>query len=467
MKKVLIVVVGLLIVVGVALSVMAARFQPVIRPHVYIGTVPVSGLTVEEAEKRLRTWWESKRRDSIELTNETLTTQLGPRSASQWGIVLDDHASVAQISPENFWDSLGRQMGVREAPKKVVEPIFRFDEAPLADARAKIAEWGITDRPARAYVSGGKIVIERETSGFALDVPKVFDVALQAVTGNGKGILPLVEAPKRVADEELAQIKEIVSSFSTKFSAGKVARSSNIRLASKNLNGIVLMPGDTLSFNDTLGRRTVASGYRVAPVIKNGKHDFDVGGGICQVSTTLYNAFALANLKIVRRENHSLPSAYVPLGRDATVDYGSRDLVIQNNSEGPIAISSVYEPGKLTFYVLGVKEPGVEVSIVTEGARRWSRGVKLITDNSLPSGKRKVIDSGGSAASVSTYRIVKKNGVEIRRELLNRSQYSGAPKLIAVSGARVPQPTASSGPPNEAPVPDEVPIEPPAPPSGG
>lgn len=455
MKKVLIGIGIAIGVCGIGLTVMAAKHESVIRPNITVGDVSVSGLTLEEAQRKLREWWETARRAEITLTNPALKNQIPPRSASRWGIVLDDQASLSQVKVEDFWDSLGREVGIKDAPAKKFELEFKSDPTRIEDLKRQIAEDGATQNPAKILFAGGIIKRTPESNGFALDDAKVFDAALAAMKAGGQGELPLTQAPKKVSDEDLASIKEVVSSFSTNFPNGKVARCANIRLASSNLSGMVLMPGDRLSFNEVLGKRTIAAGYKVAPVIKNGKHDFDVGGGLCQVSTTLYNAVLLANLKVLRRENHSLPSAYVPLGRDATVDYGSHDMQFQNDSDKPIAIVSKYEPGKLTYYVLGTKDPSIQIKIETEGARRWSRGTKVVHDGSLPPGKQKVVDKGGSAASVSTYRIVLKDGIQVKRELINRSTYAGSPKIIAVN---TKAPAAPVSPPTSG-----VPAPPPPP----
>ena len=223
------------------------------------------------------------------------------------------------------------------------------------------------------------------------------------------------------------------------------SRYSNIRLASSKLNGLVLLPGERVSFNDTVGRRTEKGGFKLAGVYKNGKHDVDVGGGICQVSTTLYNAALLADLKIVQRHNHSMPVPYVPLGQDATVDYGALDLQIQNNSTSPIAISSEYHPGKLTFRILGRKDPGLRVKILSDGKQRWDAGTLVVVDPALAPGQKKVVDKGASGQSIKTYRVVYRDGREIRKESLGLSYYKGGQKVIAVGQAAVAAKTEPSG----------------------
>ncbi|MFI5386231.1 MAG: VanW family protein, partial [Fimbriimonadales bacterium] len=203
-------------------------------------------------------------------------------------------------------------------------------------------------------------------------------------------------------------------------------------------------------FNQTVGRRTSGGGFRDAPVLKNGKHDHDIGGGICQVSTTMYNAALLADLKIVRRNNHSIPSVYVPIGRDATVDWGSLDLVIANPTDKPVAVSSSYQNGKITFRVLGQKDPSIKVKIVTDNQRAWDRGSVMIVDKSLKPGTRRVIEKGSRGHAIDTYRIVYKDGVEIKREHLNHSDYAGMVRQIAYNPAApapvVPKPGSPAGP---------------------
>lgn len=465
MKKFLIGLGVVLAACGVGLTIIAARHESVIRPNIEIGEVTVSGLTLEDAQKKLRLWWETARRNEITLTNAALSEQVKARSATRWGVVLDDQASVAQVQVEDFWDSLGRQVGISDAPPKSFDLVFKSDPSRIADVTKFVEDVGRTKSPAKVTYTGGVITKIPEKSGIALDEAKLYEAVMGAMKNGGTGELPITEAPKHVSDEELDSIKEVVSSFSTNFPNGKVDRCANIRLASSNLSGYVLLPGDRLSFNDVLGRRTAAAGYRSAPVIKNGKHDFDIGGGLCQVSTTLYNAVLLANLKVTRRDNHSLPSAYVPLGRDATVDYGTRDLQFENDSDKPIAIVSKYEPGKLTYYVLGTKDPSLQVKIITEGARRWSRGTKVVHDGSLPAGKQKVIDKGGSAASVSTYRLIYRNGQLEKKELVNRSLYAGSPKIIAVNTHSAAPAPSSPKAPSTNPVPEAPAI--PSDPNGG
>ena len=161
----------------------------------------------------------------------------------------------------------------------------------------------------------------------------------------------------------------------------------------------------------------------------------------------MYNAALLADLKIVRRNNHSIPSVYVPIGRDATVDWGTLDLIIANPSPLPVAISSSYANGKITFRILGQKDPSMSIKIVTDNERTWERGEERVVDTSLPPGETRVIEKGSRGHAIDTYRVVYKDGVEIRREHLNHSDYAGMVRQIAYNPAPKAAPTPTVTPP--------------------
>jgi vancomycin resistance protein YoaR len=312
-------------------------------------------------------------------------------------------------------------------------------------------------KAARVTFEKGAIIRKPEIGTLVLDeklLPQVVTKALE--TGADEVQIPLLEGEKKVSDEQLAQIKEVVSEYSTHFPAYQTSRNTNIRLASAKLNGTVLMPGEKISFNQTVGQRTVQDGYRTAPVLVNGRHDTGIGGGICQVSTTLYNASLLSDLKIVKRQNHSIPSVYVPVGRDATVDWPNLDLVIQNNQKVPIAISSTYQSGKITFRILGQAHPERKVKILTENHQIWDRGEQTVVDRTLPPGARRVTEKGSRAHAIDVYRIVYENGVEVRRDKLSHSVYGGSPRIIGYNpAAPAPKPSAPvPGTPNALPAQD-------------
>jgi vancomycin resistance protein YoaR len=437
---------------GLGLTVTAARFVPTIRPNTQIGIVAVGGLTKEEAAKKLRIWWESEKLNELTLTNNLIRTPLPKMTPGKLGIGLDDVASVDQCKMSDFWDAAQSKVTGSEYPKEQLEVKFKAGAGNL-DSLKKIVKSAIgAPRPAKVLFVGGMIQREPEVTSYELDEQGLSTAVLAGLVGDGKVEIPIKEAPKKLPDDELAKINEVVAEFSTKFPAYQSSRNTNIRLASAKLNGQILMPGEKLSFNNCVGRRTVQDGYKEAPVLVSGRHERGIGGGICQVSTTLYNSALLADLKIVERSNHSIPSVYVPVGRDATVDWGTKDFIFENNQDGPIAVSSTYEAGKLTFRILGKKVPGKSVKLVTSGHSAWGNGVKTVIDRSLPPGSRKVIEKGSAGHAINSFRVVYENGVEVRRDTLGHSVYRGSPRIIAVNNApRAPKPASSGVPAPSAP----------------
>ncbi|AAK78668.1 vancomycin resistance protein YoaR [Clostridium acetobutylicum] len=152
--------------------------------------------------------------------------------------------------------------------------------------------------------------------------------------------------------DKLKGINTLISSFNTEYaSLSSPQRANNITLATKAINGIVLMPGDSFSFNGVVGERTAAKGYQSAPVLIGNKSDMGLGGGICQVSTTLYNTVLTSGIKATERHHHTLPSHYVPVGYDATVDYGTLDYKFKNTLSFPIYIEGNTDNGHVTFNI--------------------------------------------------------------------------------------------------------------------
>jgi vancomycin resistance protein YoaR len=451
MRKVLLGILVLLAAAGTTVTVTAARYQPVVRPNTFVGPVAVGGLTPTDAAHRLRLWWEMERVRPLEIVCERVSGTLPTMTASELGVRLDDQASIANLPLQDFLGSAAGKLGQAELPRAEFEPVFVSVEVDLTPLAEKVNPKLPKPRPARARWSNGAVARTPETSGLELDVASIGPAAIAAVRSGEPVSLRVMEAPKRVPDAELAKVNDVVGTFTTSFNARQANRSSNIKLAASKFDGMVLMPGERISFNGVVGRRTAKAGYREAGIYLNGRTDTGIGGGICQVSTTLYNAALLANLKIVSRTNHSMPVPYVPIGRDAAVDYGSIDLVLENPGPAPVAVESGYASGQVTFRILGRKEPGTEVQILRLGAKSWSTGEKVVPDPSLAAGVRKVVEKGSAGHSIDTVRVVKKNGTVVKREPLGKSHYRGGQRIVHV-GVRPPAPAASpKRPPTVAP----------------
>ena len=218
-----------------------------------------------------------------------------------------------------------------------------------------------------------------------------------------------------------------LASFSTDLAPRDGAQRHNIVRAASKIDGTVLRPGMEFSFNKTVGLCGVAQGYERAPTIIDGELRPAWGGGVCQVSSTLYNAALLANLKITERHAHSRRVRSVPPGRDATTAFGIADLRFVNTTASPITIRTKSSRTRLTISILGKGDPEIAADVRTEVIRpsvraaggRWSR----------------TLDSSRHGDTVLTYRIVTREGTEISRELISKDIHA-APTDSAAPGGR-------------------------------
>ena len=194
---------------------------------------------------------------------------------------------------------------------------------------------------------------------------------------------------------------DLLSSFSTNYNARDTDRTTNLKLAANKINGTVLMPGETFSYNQVVGARTIAAGYKEAPIYVQGQVVDGLGGGICQITSTLYNAVLYANLEIVERSNHQFVPSYVTASRDATVVYGSIDFKFKNNRNYPIKLICSVANGVASFQIFGLKTDNeYEVVISSYETGR--------TSNAIYS---------------EAYKILKQNGQVVDKQLLSRDVY--------------------------------------------
>lgn len=225
-----------------------------------------------------------------------------------------------------------------------------------------------------------------------------------------------------------------LSSFSTSFKSSNSNRSTNIRLCASKINGVVLMPGETFSFNSTVGKRTPEAGYKEAPAYLNGKTIMDYGGGICQVSSTLYNAVLYSNLEITERYNHGYQPSYVKSGLDATVSWGGPDFKFTNNRNYPIKIMTDTSNKILNIYIYGLK---TENDYTVKLEARYLSTVYYSTtyqkDASLAPGETKTIQSGSNGCKTATYKyLYDKAGNLVSSECISRDTYNPHNAIIAV-----------------------------------
>jgi vancomycin resistance protein YoaR len=240
-----------------------------------------------------------------------------------------------------------------------------------------------------------------------------------------------------VADIASTGIREVMGTFSTSFNAQDGNRTSNIKLATSKINGYILYPGKTFSFNEIVGPREKSFGFKEALELVDGEFVPGIGGGICQVSSTLYNAALLANLEIVERYNHSKPLGYVGLGRDATVAFGVLDFKFANNTAAPVMIMAEIEGNKLLVGIFGQQRLAESVEILSKDKQVLPPVVVKQPDQELYLGETKLDRQGKPGYEITTVRIVRLQGREIKREILSKDRYLPDDTIVKV-GAQLP-----------------------------
>jgi vancomycin resistance protein YoaR len=298
-----------------------------------------------------------------------------------------------------------------------------------------VAEVGKPAQNADFQVSDGVVTIVPSQDGLQADVPELA-VRLQTVlTGTAERRVELTMG--RMAPEittEIAQtmgIVERLSTFTTDYASSNKPRVNNIHILADALDGTLVPPGGTFSFNGTIGERTAAKGYQEANAIVNGKLVPQLGGGICQIGTTIFNTVFFSGLPVVERKNHSQYISHYPTGRDATVSWGGPDFKFQNDTPNWVLVATGYTNSTVTISLYGTK-PGYDVTYDTGP---WTDikdpVVREVPDPTLPLGSRVIEERGVSGRTIVVVRHVMKNGVEIRTDTF-KSVYKPAEEVVRV-----------------------------------
>lgn len=294
---------------------------------------------------------------------------------------------------------------------------------------------------------------------FNMDIDKTAEKVMDLLeTGSFEDILPVSGDVENMEYE-----KTLIGSFSTAFSADDTNRNENLRVACEKINETVLQPGDIFDMNELLGPQTSSNGYKNAGVIENGKIVSAIAGGVCQVTTTMYNAAIFAELKIVERHCHSLMVGYVPLGRDAAVAGTYKNLRFQNDTDQPVYIEAYIDNYKIVCNIYGkeIHDGGHSVDF----ERVWVKTIgkpaeKVTVDANMYEDERIVTYTGKTGAKVDTYKLVYENGELVSRTWFSSSTYTATADEVTI-GSKKREPVEE-----EIPViggESEIPSEPPTP----
>lgn len=224
---------------------------------------------------------------------------------------------------------------------------------------------------------------------------------------------------------------DLLATYSTNYDGGNIDRSTNLKIACQKINDKVVLPDEIFSYNKALGERTAAAGYKNAKVYENGQVVDGIGGGICQISSTLYNSVLMANMEATERRNHMFVTSYTPAGRDATVVYGITDFKFKNTRKSAIKIKASCSNGVATVSIYGIKEENeYKVSFNTKTISTIPFTVKYVDDNTLAAGTEKVSQKGANGLITETYIVKSLNGKVVSSKLLSKDTYSAMQKIV-------------------------------------
>mgnify|MGYP003376426950 FL=1 len=302
-----------------------------------------------------------------------------------------------------------------------------------------------------AYYTKSPFTVYPEVEGVDFDVEAAREILKEE---KEEYIIPLIITKPKITIDQIGSeaFPDRLSTFTTRYDVSDRDRTTNLIIACQKINGKVLLSGETFSYNKTLGARTASAGYKNGKVYEGGEVVDGIGGGICQISSTLYNTALMANLQIVERRNHQFVTSYVPAGRDATVVYGAIDFKFKNTRKYPVKIVASAKNGIATVSMYGIKEENeYTFSFSTKTIASIPFTTKYKEDPSLAPGVEKVKQKGANGMKTETYITKMLNGKAISTTLLSRDTYDAMHKIIlkgkvAESTTIPPQNTAPTQP---------------------
>ena len=284
--------------------------------------------------------------------------------------------------------------------------------------------------PQDAYYTEEPFAVYPEVEGIDFDLESAREMLKE---DKEEYVIPLIITKPEKTLEDIGEkaFPDELATFTTRYDASDTDRTTNLKLACEKLNGTVVLPGETFSYNDTLGPRTVAAGYKNAKIYEAGQVVDGLGGGICQISSTLYNTALKANMEIVERRNHQFVTSYVPAGRDATVVYGSTDFKFKNTRAYPIRIVASAQNGVATVTFYGIKEDTeYTFTFSTKTIATIPYSTQYIDDSSLEEGKEVVQQRGTNGLKTQTYMTKMLDGKVISTTLLSTDTYNAMARIV-------------------------------------
>ncbi|WP_027087281.1 VanW family protein [Cohnella panacarvi] len=436
----------------------------------------LEGLPAEEALEQVRNRvaeWEAV---SVSVVGKDGGAVSAPKMTfKQLGMNVDVSEGIAAI--ERFRDIgwLERaQLRMRNAAGGDYAMNVTWDEARFETVARTTWRPLVSGQPAnasRAINDKDEVVYTPETLGRAIDVTGMFDQVRQyepitlAVDAAAEPLplqLPTIETAPEITVDKLKEegIERKIAEFTTSFTTSGAGRSHNVTAAAKALNDTLLMPDEVFDYDKIVKLAEEQYGWKEAPVILKGKLTPGIGGGICQVSSTLYNAALLAGLDIVERRNHSLAVHYLPAGLDATYAEGYINFKFRNSTGKQLLIRTVVQDKKLTIKLFGTLPSNVEYRTERKQLKVNPPKTVYVANDELKPGKQDTVQKGEPGFVVETYLVKRVDGAVVERRKLSRDTYRATDALIAVNPQDTRLLPADDGIPSPLPGKNEGPIEP-------
>ena len=341
-------------------------------------------------------------------------------SKGKAGVVIDENAFLEIIKYElKNIDSNGDQ--TLEIPVVNKEP-EAIDIEKIHDEICK--------EPQDAYFTKNPFAVYPEVKGISFDLEKAKEMLKE---DKDEYVIKLTITNPKVTLDKIGPeaFPDKLATFSTRYDVSDKDRTTNLELACNKINGTVVLSGDTFSYNKVVGARTAGAGYKNAKIYEAGKVVDGIGGGICQISSTLYNAVLNANLEIVERKNHQFVTSYVEPGMDATVVYGLTDFKFKNTRQYPVRVVATAKNGIATVTIYGIKEDKeYTFKFDVKRVATIPSTTEYIDDSTLPAGTEKVEQKGTNGLKTETYMTKLLNGKAISTTLVSKDTYNAMTKII-------------------------------------
>lgn len=454
---VFIVVLSLLLVASAGWGVLSLYANDSKVPEdVTAGGIQLGGMEIDEAADLLTQYANSwEKQQIVVLANEALdSTDSREWTLKELGYQVDTDSAIASLKKLQEGSLIDRAR-YRHSFEKTLSVNYSSDTKAFDDAVQK--EWGWIDTSAptnatRVITANDRVVYTPSTNAYRIDLTSlhnqvdpwikeaqssasVLAADLTALSTRGFHLpLPIKVVEPEVTLEKLKAegVDRMIMSFTTDFATSAEGRAYNVTSTAKVLNDVELAPDEVFSYGKIVAATEQKYGYREAPVIQNGKLVPGIGGGICQVSSTLYNAIIRAGLDIVERRNHSLPVSYLPIGQDATFASGAIDFRFKNTTGKHLIIRTVVEDRKLTVKLFGTLPDNVRYDIESITTSTIEPTIRETVSDALPPGGRLITQQGKQGYVVETYRTLVRDGEAVSRERLSKDKYNAQPTLVSV-----------------------------------